>query len=42
MTQPYKYKDQNVHVKNLEIRMIQFYKFRDIDMYFVSLGTMMI
>lgn len=31
-----------MHIENLEIKMIQFYKFMSIDMYFVSLGTVKI
>jgi hypothetical protein len=39
MTQPYNYKDWNVHVESLEIRMIQLYNFMDLDVHFESLGT---
>jgi hypothetical protein len=31
-----------VHVESSETKMIQFYKFRDLDVHFESLGTRMI
>lgn len=42
MTQIYKYKDRNVHIKSLETEIIQFYKFRGIYIHFGSLGSRMI